>query len=158
MVPSIRAADLVLLHTSEKTDHSNASIIACSGLQHSTAVAQIEVKGPQGLTAFRPVIQSVLDHGTAIAEPVSWTVITRQLRKYAQTTGCRSILCSDGCDAYIFIFPPNEPEEHVHFFWSWGDSTGHLTVRETLLFLIYFGPLSESGTYRLICGGMWKSA
>lgn len=146
----------------KRRNHSNASIIACSGLQHSTAVAQIEVKGPQGLTAFRPVIQSVLD-GTAIAEPVSWTVITRQLRKYAQTTGCRSILCSDGCDAYIFIFPPNEPEEHVHFFWSWGDSTGHLTVRETLLFLIYFGQAQclfrsqvRIGSFAVVCGSLHR--
>jgi len=43
-------------------------------------------------------------------------VVTRQLRKYAQMTPCRSVLYSDGSDAYVFIFPPNELEESIYSF------------------------------------------
>jgi hypothetical protein len=140
MTPTIRAADLVL--TSEKPYDSlrpDISVVAYPGqLQPPTAVAQIEVKGPQGLAAFRPVIQSILDD-RVIVEPISWTVVTRQLRRYAQMTPCRSVLCSDGSDAYVFIFPPNESEESIYFLWSWGDGTGPLTLREAVLFLIYYG-------------------
>ena len=114
MTPTIRAADLVL--TSEKPYNSSRpdiSVLAYSGEPTATAVAKIEIKGPQGLAAFRPVIQSVLDN-RVIAQPVSWTLVTRQLRKYAQV--CRSVLCSDGSDAYVFIFPPDESEETITSF------------------------------------------
>jgi hypothetical protein len=86
MPPTIRAADLVL--TSEKLYNSsrpNISVLAYSGQLPTTAVAQIEIKGPQGLAVFRPVIQSILDH-RVIVQPVDWTLVTRQLRKYAQDT------------------------------------------------------------------------
>jgi hypothetical protein len=139
MTPTIRAADLVL--TSEKPYNSSRpdiSVLAYSGepTATATAVAKIEIKGPQGLAAFRPVIQSVLDN-RVIAQPVSWTLVTRQLRKYAQM--CRSVLCSDGSDAYVFIFPPDESEETIYFLWSWADGTGPLTLREAVLFSIYCG-------------------
>ncbi|KAN0067019.1 hypothetical protein V8E54_014943 [Elaphomyces granulatus] len=139
MPPTIRAADLVL--TSEKLHDSsrpNMSVVAYSGHPTATAVAQIEIKGPQGLAAFRPVIQSVLDR-RVIMQPVDWTVVTRQLRKYAQDTHCRSVLCSDGLDAYVFIFPPDESEETISFIWSWSDSSGPLTLREAVLFSIWYG-------------------
>ena len=138
MVPTIRAADLVL--TSEKPYNSmrpDISVLAYSG-QPPTAVAQIEIKGPQGLAVFRPVIHSVLDR-RVITEPVSWIQVTRQLRKYAQRARCRSVLCSDGSDAYVFLFPPNESEETIYFLWSWSDGTGPLTLREAVLFSIYYG-------------------
>ncbi|KAN0066722.1 hypothetical protein V8E54_015192 [Elaphomyces granulatus] len=139
MTPTIRAADLVL--TSEKpydSSRPDISVFAYSGQLPATAVAQIEIKGPQGLAAFRPIIQSVLDH-RVIAQPVSWTLVTRQLRKYAQETLCCSVLCSDGFDAYVFIFPPDESEETIYFIWSWSDGAGPLTLREAVLFSIYCG-------------------
>ena len=137
MMPTIRAADLVL--TSEKPYNSSRpdiSVLAYSGEPTATAVAKIEIKGPQGLAAFRPVIQSVLDN-RVIAQPVSWTLVTRQLRMYARM--CRSVLCSDGSDAYVFIFPPDESEETIYFLWSWSDGTGPLALREAVLFSIYYG-------------------
>ena len=141
MPPTIRAADLVL--TSEKRHDSSRpdmSVLAYSGpaAGQPTAVAQIEIKGPQGLAAFRPVIQSVLDR-RVIMQPADWIVVTRQLRKYAQDTFCRTVLCSDGFDAYVFIFPPDESEETIYFIWSWSDSTGPLTLREAVLFSIWYG-------------------
>jgi hypothetical protein len=142
MPPTIRAADLVL--TSEKQHDSSQpdmSVLAYSGpaAGQPTAVAQIEIKGPRGLAAFRPVIQSVLD-GRVIAQPVDWTTVTRQLRKYAQDTHCRSVLCSDGFDAYVFIFPPDESVQTVYFIWSWSDSASSpLTLREAVLFSIWSG-------------------
>jgi hypothetical protein len=142
MPPTIRAADLVL--TSEKRHDSSRpdmSVLAYSGpaAGQPTAVAQIEIKGPRGLAAFRPVIQSVLD-GRVIAQPVDWTAVTRQLRKYAQDTHCRSVLCSDGFDAYVFIFPPDESVQTVYFIWSWSDSASSpLTLREAVLFSIWCG-------------------
>ena len=139
MMPTIRAADLVL--TSEKmydSSRPDMSVVAYSGQRNTTAVAQIEVKGPQGLAAFRPVIQSVLDHRVT-AQPIDWTLVTRQLRKYAQDTPCRTVLCSDGFDAYVFIFPPDESEETIYFTWSWSNGTGPLTLREAVLFSIYCG-------------------
>jgi len=141
MPPTIRAADLIL--TSEElydSSRPDMSVLAYSGpaAGQPTAVAQIEIKGPQGLAAFRPVIQSVLDH-RAIEVPADWIVVTRQLRKYAQDTHCRSVLCSDGFDAYVFIFPPDESEETIYFIWSWSDSTGPLTLREAVLFSIWYG-------------------
>ena len=57
MPPTIRAADLVL--TSEKlydSSRPDISVLAYSGEPTATAVAQIEIKGPQGLAAFRPAI------------------------------------------------------------------------------------------------------
>jgi hypothetical protein len=142
MPPTIRAADLILtskeLYDSSRPD---MSVLAYSGpaAGQPTAVAQIEIKGPQGLAAFKPVIQSILDH-RAIEVPVDWIVVTRQLRKYAQDTLCRTVLCSDGFDAYVFIFPPDELEETIYFIWSWSDSASSpLTLREAVLFSIWSG-------------------
>ena len=73
------------------------------------------------------------------AQPIDWTLVTRQLRKYAQDTPCRTVLCSDGFDAYVFIFPPDESEETIYFTWSWSNGTGPLTLREAVLFSIYCG-------------------
>lgn len=137
MPPTIRAADLVLTRE-ELYDSSRPDMSVLAYSSQPTAVAQIEIKGPQGLAAFRPVIQSVLDR-RVIMQPVDWTVVTRQLRKYAQDTHCRSVLCSDGLDAYVFIFPPDESEETIYFLWSWDDGSGPLTLREAVLFLIYCG-------------------
>jgi hypothetical protein len=142
MPPTIRAADLIL--TSEElydSSRPDMSVLAYSGpaAGQPTAVAQIEIKGPQGLAAFRPVIQSVLDR-RVIMQPVDWIVVTRQLRKYAQDTFCRTVLCSDGFDAYVFIFPPDESVETVYFIWSWSDnSASPLTLREAVLFSIWYG-------------------
>ncbi|KAN0074811.1 hypothetical protein V8E54_007422 [Elaphomyces granulatus] len=142
MPPTIRAADLIL--TSEElydSSRPDMSVLAYSGpaAGQPTAVAQIEIKGPQGLAAFRPVIQSVLDH-RAIEVPADWIVVTRQLRKYAQDTLCRTVLCSDGFDTYVFIFPPDESEETIYFIWSWSDSASSpLTLREAVLFSIWSG-------------------
>ena len=140
MVPTIRSADLIL--TSEKLYNSmrpDISVLAYDGQQPPTAVAQIEVEGPQGLAAFRPIIQSVLD-GRVIAEPAPWIQVTRQLRKYYERSGCRSVLCSDGSDAYVFLFPPiGSEEETIYFLWSWSGGRGPLTLREAVLFSIYYG-------------------
>jgi hypothetical protein len=167
MPPTIRAADLVL--TSEKLRDSSRpdmSVVAYSGpptangQPTATAVTQIEIQGPQGLAAFRPVIQSVLDR-RVIMQPVDWTVVTRQLRMYAQDTHCRSVLCSDGLDAYVFIFPPDESEETIYFIWSWSDSSEPLTLREAILFSIWYGiqlnaPFELRSVYTHY-GSIWKS-
>jgi hypothetical protein len=152
MVPTVRTADLVL--TSEKT-YSNAenssrpdeSIIAFDDDVNSP-IAQIEYKGPQGLKAFSNVFRAWSEE-TSIQLPNSWNMVTRQLRKYAEITECRTILCSDGSDAYIFVFPDaDEPSEDVHFLHASNDG-GALTLREAVLYLVYNGiKLSYSFTLR----------
>jgi len=142
MVPTVRDADLVL--TSQKTYNSvhsslpDVSIIAHDGNPNPTTVAQIEYKGPRALEAFRNVIRAELER-ISIQPPADWNVVTRQLRKYASTTRCRTILCSDGSDAYIFVFPSDESSEEVLFLQASNDGTGSLTLREAVLFLIYLG-------------------
>jgi hypothetical protein len=163
MVPTVRVADLVL--TSEKTYDSvhqsrpDASIIAYGGTMDSTAVAQIEYKGPRALEALRNVIRAWLE-GTSIQIPESWNTVTRQLRKYATVTRCRSILCSDGSDAYIFVFPADESSEEVQFLQASDDGTGSLTLREAILFLIYLGihmnsPFTLRYVYTHLCRTCW---
>jgi hypothetical protein len=161
MVPKVRTADLVL--TSEKTyegvysSRPDASIIAYNATPQPTAIGQIEYKGPQALEAFKNVIRAVSE-GRSIMTPTSWDIVTRQLRKFATVTKCRSILCSDGSDAYIFVFPTSESSdgEEVHFLWSSKDRTGSLTLREAVLFLAYLGiklssPFSHRYVYTHLC-------
>jgi len=143
MVPTERDADLVLM--SEKTYHGvrssppDVSIITYGGAPNEyPTVAQIEYRGPRALEAFRNVIRAISE-GRTIIPPTNWEVVTRQLRKYATETRCRSILCSDESDAYIFIFPIDESSERVYYLHASNDGTGSLTLREAVLFLIYAG-------------------
>ena len=142
MAPPERNADLVL--TGEKTysgAHSSRpdfSIIAYDGTEHPPTVAQIVLKGPRGLEAFRHVIRAESER-RSILPPDDWNTVTCQLRKYATTTGCRSILCSDQSDAYVFVFPADESTEQVQFLHASDNGTGSLTLREAVLFLIYLG-------------------
>ena len=143
MVPTVRNADLVL--RSEKTyqgvhsSRPDISIIAYDDTPNENlTVAQIEYKGPRGLEAFRNVIRAVSEK-RIIAPPPDWTVVTRQLRKYATETGCCSILYSDESDAYIFIFPVDDSSDQIRYLHASNDGTGSLTLREAVLFLIYAG-------------------
>ena len=147
MVPIVRDADMVL--TSEKTyqgvnsSSPDISIIMYDGTKEIGSrnlgtVALIENKGPQGLGAFRNVVRAESER-RIIATPLDWTLVTRQLRKYAAETRCRCILCSDESDAYFFLFPADESSEQVEFLHASNDGTGSLTLREAVLFLIYYG-------------------
>jgi len=162
MVPTVRNVDMVLM--SEKTYNSvylsrpDTSIITYDGTRISGTVAGIECKGPRGLDGFRNVIRAYLQ-GTIIQLPLSWNRVTRQLRKYAAMTGCRSILCSDGSDAYIFVFPRDESSEEVQFLHASDEAsngTRILTLREAVLFLIYLGirldsPFTHRYVYTRLC-------
>jgi len=145
MVPTVRDADLVL--ASEKTYNGvhpirpDTSIVAYNDDTTSTTLAKIEYKGPRSLATFRNVIRAYFD-GRAIQMPASWNIVTRQLRKYAEVAGCRSVLCSDGSDAYIFIFPADESSKEVEFLLASNDASNNgtsLTLREAVLFLICVG-------------------
>ena len=64
------------------------------------------------------------------------------MRKYAKVAGCRSVLCSDGSDAYVFVFPADESSEEVRFLRASDDASNDgtsLTLREAVLFLICLG-------------------
>jgi hypothetical protein len=164
MVPTVRNADLVLL--SENTYNSvhlsrpNTSIITYDGTRPSSTVAQIECKGPRGLDGFRNVICAYLQ-GRSIQTPESWNVVTRQLRKYAAMYGCRSILCSDGSDAYIFVFKSAEQVQFLHASDAASDDASNngarrLTLREAVLYLIYLGirldsPFTHRYVYTHLC-------
>jgi len=142
MVPPKRNADLVL--TNQKTysgAHSSrpdVSIIAYDGTPHPPTVAQIEHKGPRGLEGFRNVIRASSER-RIIMPPEDWITVTSQLRKYAIRTGCRSILCSDDSDAYVFVFPADESADRIQFLQASDNGIGSLTLREAVLFLIYLG-------------------
>jgi hypothetical protein len=73
-------------------------------------------------------------------------------------TGCRAILCSDGPDAYIFVFPPDESSEDVQFVFASDDASddasnddARLTLREAILYLVYLGiSLDSMFTHRYV--------
>jgi len=163
MVPTIRNVDMVLM--SEKTYNGvhpfrpDTNIITYDGTRISGTVAGIECKGPRDLDGFRNVIRAYLQR-TIIQLPLSWNRVTRQLRKYAAMTGCRSILCSDGSDANIFVFPRDESSEEVQFLHASDDALNNgttiLTLREAVLFLIYLGirldsPFTHRYVYTRLC-------
>ena len=142
MVPIVRDADLVLTcenrYRGVHSSHPDISITMYDGTTDVGTVALIENKGPEGLSAFRDVIRAESE-GRTIATPNDWDVVTRQLRKYSTEIGCRCILCSDESDAYLFVFPVDESSEQVWFIHASNDDTGTLTMREAVLFLVYFG-------------------
>ena len=77
-------------------------------------------------------------------------MVTQQLRKYAEITECRSILCSDESDAYLFVFPEDDSSEEVHFLHA-SNAGGTLTLREAVLYLVYLGiQLSPCFTLRYV--------
>jgi len=151
MVPTVRVADLVL--ASENTyngvhpSRPDTSIIAYNGTSSSsTTMAKIKYEGPRGLAGFRNVIRAYFEQ-RVIQVPESWNIVTRQLRKYAEVAECRSVLCSDGSDAYIFLFPADESSEEVQFLMASDDASNDgasLTLREAVLFLIMLGIMHNS--------------
>jgi hypothetical protein len=141
MVPVVRTADLVL--TSENTYSSpehlsrpDVSIVAYDGdVETAIPIGHIKYKGPQGLEDFKNVFRA-WSEGTRIQLPFTWTIVTQQLRKYAEITKCRSILCSDESDAYLFVFPEDDSSEEVYFLHA-SNAGGTLTLREAVLYLVY---------------------
>jgi hypothetical protein len=69
---------------------------------------------------------------------LAWVNITRQLRKYAEN-GSPAVLCSDGSEAYVFIFPDkNGSSTDVLWLRASDDGSAILTLRESVLFLLFF--------------------
>lgn len=155
MVPTAdeRNADLMLISDSTRRglrpSRPDCTIGAYSGDLPSTPILNIEYKGPHALESFHRVLIAALE-GRALQTPASWETVTRQLRKYVEMTNCRCILCSDGSEAYVFIFPPDD-SQRVYALRSARDGTGSLTLREAVLFAIYTGiELGSSFIHRFV--------
>ena len=151
MMPTERDADLVM--TAEKTYsgaykiHPDISFVAYNGTRNLPVVAQIEFKGPEGLVSFRNVFQAISQR--KIIEPShAWEEVTRQLRKYASMAECSYILCSDGSDAYVFVF--QSPAEVLYLDASDDDHNATLTLREAVLFLMLLGIKNSQFTLRYV--------
>jgi len=142
MVPIVRNVDLVLAcenrYRRVNSSLPDTSIIMYDGNTNVGTVALIENKGPQGLREFKNLVRPESE-GRAVMTSTDWDIVTRQLRKYAEESGCQRILCSDESDAYLFVFPADESSEEVGFLHASNDGNGTLTLREAVLFLIYIG-------------------
>lgn len=155
MVPTADERNEDLILTSESTHRGlhlsrpDCTIGAYSGNLPSTTILNIEYKGPQALESFQRVLVAALE-GRALQTPAAWETVTRQLRKYVEVSNCRCILCSDGAEAYVFIFPP-DASQRVYALRSARDGTGSLTLREAVLFAIYAGiELGTAFTHRYV--------
>ena len=151
MVPTVRNADLVLTCENRcrgvNSSRPNTSIIMYDGNTNVGTVALIENKGPQGLKMFKNIVRPESE-GRVIVTSTDWDIVTRQLRKYTEDIGCQCILCSDESDAYLFVFPADESSEEVRFLHASNNGNGTLTLREAILFLIYFG-IRETSRFTL---------
>lgn len=149
MVPTIRNVDLRLASESPLPGavkhRPDATIYAC-GTGYEAPVAHIEYKAPQCLASFQEVVsQQVPEESDVSASPntseeslsPAWVKITRQLRKYAEN-GSPTVLCSDGSEAYVFIFPDNDSSTDVLWLRASDDGSAILTLRECVLFLLFF--------------------
>jgi hypothetical protein len=155
MVPTADERNEDLILTSESTyrglhlSRPDCTIGAYSGNLPSTTILNIEYKGPQALESFQRVLVAASEGG-ALQTPAAWETVTRQLRKYVEVSNCRCILCSDGAEAYVFIFPP-DASQRVYALRSARDETGSLTLREAVLFAIYAGiELGSAFTHRYV--------
>ena len=148
MVPTIRNEDLRLAWESPlpgAVKHRPDVTVYLCGAGYETPITHIEYKAPECLSSFQEVVsQQVPEEDVSTSSDTSeedlnpaWIKITKQLTKYSMN-GSSNILCSDGSDAYIFIFPDNDESTDVLWVRASDDGSAVLTLRESLLFLLFF--------------------